>query len=43
MREFVKLVAREEIQIGKVDAAIRKAAEAHDILLPRPMNGETAV
>jgi type I restriction enzyme S subunit len=40
---FVEQVAPMEAQIGTLEAASRRAAEARDLILPRLMNGEIAV
>jgi type I restriction enzyme S subunit len=43
VREFADHVAPMEAQIGILEAANRRAAEARDLLLPRLMSGEIAV
>ncbi len=43
VREFANHVAPVEAQIGTLETANRRAAEARDLLLPRLMNGEIAV
>ncbi|SDF12538.1 restriction endonuclease subunit S [Thalassobaculum litoreum] len=43
VREFADQAAPIDAQIGTLEAANRRAAEARDLLLPRLMNGEIAV